>query len=251
MNSVEPNESDAPQDNAGPRAANTVERNPGGRIEVRGLDKSFRLGEEEVAVLKGVDLELAAGSSVAVVGPSGSGKSTLLHLVGTLDRPDAGTIRIDGVDLASLAGDALSRFRSDQIGFVFQDHHLLPQHTVLQNTLIPTLAHRGAFGGRRRAELLLDAVGLSHRLDHRPAQLSGGERQRAAIARALINRPSVLLCDEPTGNLDAATASTVSDLLFDLHAQEGGTMIVVTHSHDLAQRFPSTLRLEGGLLVEV
>ncbi|REJ77090.1 MAG: ABC transporter ATP-binding protein [Acidobacteria bacterium] len=231
-------------------AGQSTSRQEGGAVRARSLDKSYRLGGEEVVVLRGADLDLAAGEAVAVIGPSGSGKSTLLHILGTLERPDAGSVEIDGVDLSSLEGERLSRFRSDRVGFVFQDHHLLPQYGVLQNVLMPTLAHPGAVGTRQRAEQLLGAVGLAHRLDHRPAQLSGGERQRAAIARALINRPSLLLCDEPTGNLDGATADVVGDLLFELHRREGGTMVVVTHSLDLAGRFPRTLRLDKGQLRE-
>ena len=220
-------------------------------LSVQEVSKSFLLGEQTVRVLDGANLEMAGGQAAAIVGPSGSGKSTLLHLIGTLDRPDSGSIEIDGLDPLGLPEPELARFRNRSIGFVFQDHHLLPQYSVLENVLLPTLAFRhDQTSARRRAGDLLRGVGLEHRLGHRPAELSGGERQRVAVARALINRPSLLLCDEPTGSLDAKTAEAVSDLLIELHRQEGAMLIVVTHSPDLAGRFERRYALEDGRCVE-
>jgi len=219
-------------------------------LSVQDVSKSFLLGEETVRVLDGATLEMAAGEAAAIVGPSGSGKSTLLHLIGTLDRPDSGSIEIDGRDPLALPEPELARFRNRSIGFVFQDHHLLPQYSVLENVLLPTLAFRhDARAARDRAAELLRGVGLEHRLGHRPAQLSGGERQRVAVARALINRPSLLLCDEPTGSLDSKTAGAVSDLLLELHRRESAMLIVVTHSPDLAGRFERRYALEEGRCV--
>lgn len=220
------------------------------RLEVRDLRKSYVTDGGPVPVLAGLTFALAAGDSVAVVGPSGSGKSTLLQVVGTLDEPTEGEIRIDGQDPFELPEADLARFRNQRIGFVFQDHHLLPQYTLLENVLLPTLAFPGGAPAEARARELLERVGLSHRLDHRPGQLSGGERQRTAIARALIQRPGILLCDEPTGNLDEASAGAVADLLFELHGQEGNLLVVVTHSMELAERFQRRLEMRGGSCVE-
>ena len=226
------------------------ERRASGGLSVREVSKSFLLGEETVRVLDGANLELAAGEAAAIIGPSGSGKSTLLHLIGTLDRPDSGSIEIDGRDPLALPEPELARFRNRRIGFVFQDHHLLPQYSVVENVLLPTLAFKTDAGqARDRAAGLLGAVGLEHRLGHRPAELSGGERQRVAVARALINQPALLLCDEPTGSLDAATAAAVSDLLLELHESQGATLIVVTHSRGLAERFARRFTLEDGRCV--
>ena len=219
-------------------------------LSVQDVSKSFLLGDETVRVLDGANLEMASGEAAAIVGPSGSGKSTLLHLIGTLDRPDSGSIEIDGRDPLALPEPELARFRNSSIGFVFQDHHLLPQYSVLENVLLPTLAFAGDRGAaRERAAELLGAVGLEHRLGHRPAELSGGERQRVAVARALINRPSLLLCDEPTGSLDGKTAAAVSEQLLELHAREGSILIVVTHSPELAGRFERRYALEDGRCV--
>lgn len=217
-------------------------------LSVRDIHKRFETGSATVEVLSGVSFDLAAGEALAVTGPSGSGKSTLLHLVGTLDRPTSGTIAIAGADPFGLPEPELARFRNRTVGFVFQDHHLLPQFTVLENVLLPTLAFPGGAAAGERAKELLDRVGLSHRLSHRPAELSGGERQRVAVARALINRPSLLLCDEPTGSLDRAAAGSVADLLFELHAAEGAVLIVVTHSLELAARFGRRCDLTEGRL---
>ncbi|NKB67569.1 MAG: ATP-binding cassette domain-containing protein [Candidatus Latescibacteria bacterium] len=206
----------------------------------------------EVEVLRDISLCLAAGQSLAVTGPSGSGKSTLLQLMGTLDRPSSGCLRIARADPFALGEEALARLRNKTVGFVFQDHHLLPQYSLLENCLLPTLA----FGGgdpavRGRAQTLLERVGLAHRLDHRPAALSGGERQRTALARALINEPALLLCDEPTGNLDQGTASEVADLLFELHRVVGGVLVIVTHDPVLAARCQLHCVLEGGTCAPV
>jgi lipoprotein-releasing system ATP-binding protein len=221
-----------------------------GALQVVGVSKRYAGPRQDVVVLDGVDLALGAGEAACITGPSGSGKSTLLHIIGGLEPPSGGCVTLDGVDPYGLGERALARFRNQQIGFVFQDHYLLPQLVVLDNVLLPMLASRPSSSalqaGRARAHQLLASVGLEHRLDHRPAELSGGERQRAAIARALISKPSLLLCDEPTGNLDARTATAVGDLLFDLHAKEGGSLLVVTHSIDLAARFERRFELEGG-----
>ena len=203
------------------------------------------------AVLRDVNLRVIAGESLAIVGPSGSGKSTLLNLMGALDRPSAGTVRLDGQDLGTLDDKALAAIRNRRIGFVFQLHHLLPQCTVLENVLVPTLV-----GGRRgadeevldRAGRLLERVGLSDRADYRPGRISGGERQRAAVVRALINAPALLLADEPTGSLDRSSAENLTQLLAELNREEHVTLIVVTHSDALAARMGRTLELRDGAL---
>jgi lipoprotein-releasing system ATP-binding protein len=220
-------------------------------LDVRAVHKHFALGERTVEVLHGVSFSLGGEESLVLMGPSGSGKSTLLHILGTLDHADRGSVTIDGVDPSSLPESRLARFRNSTIGFVFQDSHLLPQYSVLENVLLPALAFptsgRDLQGWGRE---LLDRVGLSDRLEHHPAELSGGERQRVAVARALINRPRLLLCDEPTGSLDAATASAIADLLFQLHSEEENMMLVVTHSVELADRFARQLELREGQCYE-
>jgi len=219
-------------------------------LKATDIHKHFDTDTRRVEVLRGISFEMAQGESLAVIGPSGSGKSTLLHLLGTLDKPSAGNIEINGINPLSLPEPALAKFRNNVVGFVFQDHHLLPQYSVLENVLIPTLAFKNTKSDREsRALELLARVGLDHRLDHRPAELSGGERQRAAVARALINRPSLLLCDEPTGNLDHATAKSVVCLLFDLHRQERNILIVVTHNRELADSFARRLEFREGTCV--
>jgi lipoprotein-releasing system ATP-binding protein len=200
-------------------------------------------------VLRGVSLELAPAQNVAIVGPSGSGKSTLLHVIGTLEKPTSGRVMLDGEDPSSFDEPHLAAFRNRQIGFVFQDHHLLPQCSVLENVLVPTIA-TGPTAAETidRARDLLDRVGLSERLDHRPAELSGGERQRVAIARALVNRPVLLLADEPTGNLDRTTAGRIAELLLQLQEQEQMMLMVVTHSPELAGKMSHRLELDDGRL---
>ncbi len=217
-------------------------------LSVRELHKSFSFGEREIPVLRGVSFAAEPGETLAVLGPSGSGKSTLLHLLGTLERPSSGEIRLGDRDLHALPEPALARFRNERIGFVFQDHHLLPQYSALENVLLPALAFRRNWReARPRALELLERVGLGERLRHRPAELSGGERQRAALARALLLRPALLLCDEPTGSLDHSTAEGILDLLLEL-PREGGTILVAaTHSLELAARFGRRLRLRDGL----
>ena len=218
-------------------------------LEVAGVSKHYPGPAGSIAVLSGIDLRLERGESVSIVGPSGSGKSTLLHILGALDPPSAGTVRFDGVDPYALDERNLAAFRNRQVGFVFQDHHLLPQCSVLENVLIPTLVATGAAGGfRTRAHDLLEQVGLGHRLHHRPAELSGGERQRVAIARALVCRPQLVLCDEPTGNLDHEATRTVADLLLELHGAQRTILVVVTHNLDLARRFAATYRLDDAQL---
>ncbi len=230
----------------------------GGDLNLSHIYKTYYGGGgNQVPVLADVSLKLAAGENMAITGPSGSGKSTLLQIIGTLDHPDRGEVVIGDTRPFELDEAGLARFRNREIGFIFQEHHLLPQYSVLENVLVPTLAFPPAkhakeeVGGRDRALELLDKVGLAHRLGHRPGELSGGERQRVAVARALTNRPRLLLCDEPTGSLDSATAGTVSDLLLDLHAAEKTILIVVTHSLTLAQRFARRIELQEGLCVEI
>lgn len=219
-------------------------------LSVVEVTKEFPTRAEPLVVLRGCSFELARGQSLAILGPSGSGKSTLLQIVGTLDQPTSGQVRLGGDDPFRLNEPRLARFRNERIGFVFQDHHLLPQCTVLENVLIPTLAGGGATEAAfDRARMLLDRVGLSARLDHRPAELSGGERQRVAIARALIRQPMLLLADEPTGNLDRSTASTIGDLLLELQQSDQTMLVVVTHSLELAARFQHKVEIDGGRLV--
>ncbi len=204
-----------------------------------------------LVVLAGVTLRVASGESVALLGPSGSGKSTLLNILGTLEPPTRGRVRLDDVEPAALSEPALARFRNRTLGFVFQDHHLLPQCTALENVLVPTLAGPAAPDAARRAAELLARVGLADRASHRPAELSGGERQRVALARALINRPRVILADEPTGNLDESTAESIAALLAELPRRDGVMLIVVTHSAALARQCDRVLRLHAGRLEPV
>ena len=206
-----------------------------------------------LTVLKDVTLKISAGNSLAVVGPSGSGKSTLLNIMGALDRPSRGKVVLQGKDLAELDDSALAHLRSGRIGFVFQLHHLLPQCTVLENVLLPTIATERTGSpkqARTRAAQLLERVGLTDLQNHRPGELSGGQRQRVAVIRALINKPQLLLADEPTGSLDAASAENISDLLVDLNRSEKVTLIVVTHSSKLAQKMQKLLHLDDGCLKE-
>jgi ABC-type lipoprotein export system ATPase subunit len=205
---------------------------------------------ERLEVLRGITLEIARGESLAIIGPSGSGKSTVLNIIGTLDRPTSGHVLLEGKDLSQLDDIQLAAVRNQQIGFVFQSHYLLPQCTVLENVLVPTLAGKGAprNGAEERAKQLLDRVGLGQRLGHRPGQLSGGERQRVAVVRALINKPQLLLADEPTGALDRASAQELGQLLVDLNREQGVTLIVATHALDLARRMGRVLELRDGIL---
>jgi len=200
--------------------------------------------------LRGVNLDVAPGDALAIMGPSGSGKSTLLYILGTLDRPTAGTATLEGTDPFALDEAKLAAFRNRKIGFVFQEHHLLPQCSVLENVLIPTLVNPSGRpdDAMKWARELLDRVGLGHRLEHRPAELSGGERQRVAVARSLIHKPSLLLADEPTGNLDSGNAKAIGELLLELHRAERNILVVVTHSRELAETFPRRAEMADGRL---
>jgi len=220
-------------------------------LSVESLNKSYRSGEETLHVLRDLSLQMTAGQSLAVVGPSGSGKSTLLQILGTLDEPDSGSVRLDGTDPFELSETQLAAFRNRNIGFIFQDHHLLPQLTVLENVLIPALA-TGSAGADdfARAEELLQRVSLGPRLAHLPGQLSGGERERVAIARALFRDPVLILADEPTGNLDRRTAEQVTELLLELQQHSGAMLITVTHSDSLAAAMGRRAELIDGQLVE-
>jgi lipoprotein-releasing system ATP-binding protein len=216
-------------------------------LTVEHLRKEYATPQGPLSVLEDVSLALAAGESVCVTGPSGSGKSTLLNVLGALEPPTSGTVRLDGADPFALPERELAVFRNRAVGFVFQDHCLLPQCSVLENVLVPTLvAPPGDHEARARA--LLERVSLQRRLAHRPAELSGGEKQRVALARALVLAPRLLLCDEPTGNLDAAAAAAVADLLFELHERERTILVMVTHSAELAARFTNRRRLVNARL---
>jgi lipoprotein-releasing system ATP-binding protein len=219
---------------------------------VEQLTKSYPTPGDPLVVLRGVNLSLQSGDSLAVVGPSGSGKSTLLNLIGGLDLPSSGRVVMDGEDITRMSERSLSRFRNRKIGFVFQDHHLLPQCSVFENVLIPCLAQgRPSRDQVEWAAYLLERVGLSDRKDHRPSELSGGERQRAALARALVLRPVLILADEPTGNLDATSGQRVAELLLELQAENHAILITVTHSPTLASLMSRQMRLEDGRLVDM
>jgi len=214
------------------------------------LHKNYPTPGEPLRVLRGVELHLAAGDTMAIVGASGSGKSTLLNIIAALDEPTSGSVRLDGVDPFALSAAALAAFRSRRIGFVFQDHHLLPQCTAAENLLIAALAAgRVTEADQQRAADLLDRVGLLGRADHLPSELSGGERQRIALARALMNRPALLLCDEPTGNLDSRTAGEVTDLLLSLARRDEAIVLLVTHAAALAEKLDEVRQLADGVLV--
>ena len=218
-------------------------------LEVRQLNKDYATADGPLSILRGLDLTMQRGEALAITGPSGSGKSTLLYILGALDSPTSGGVTLDGHDPFKLSEAQQAEFRNRQIGFIFQDHHLLPQCSVLENVLIPTLPGKGANSATEaRARELLDRVGLAPRIGHRPAQLSGGERQRVAVCRALINQPTLLLADEPTGNLDRATAESVGTLLLELNREFNTLLVCVTHSTELADRFPKHSELRDGRL---
>jgi putative ABC transport system ATP-binding protein len=214
-------------------------------IEIRDLDLSLGRGAARVHILQGISLTIRRGEAVGLIGPSGSGKSTLLMALAGLEKPDRGAIVVDGVSLAGMSEDALAKFRGARIGIVFQSFHLIPTLTALENVAAP-LELAGASDAFERAEAELAAVGLAGRLRHYPAQLSGGEQQRVALARALAPRPAILVADEPTGNLDEATGQAIIDLMFELRAERGATLVLVTHDPDLAARCDRTIRLRSG-----
>jgi lipoprotein-releasing system ATP-binding protein len=221
-------------------------------LTVDHLRKEYSTRDEPLVVLRDVSMELSAGQNLAILGPSGSGKSTLLHIIGTLEEPTSGQVQLQSQDPFQLQESELAHFRNHNIGFVFQEHHLLPQLSVLENVLLPTLAE-GVTDPRMvtRARELIDRVGLAPRIDHRPAELSGGERQRVAVARALIRRPILLLADEPTGSLDRTNAVSIGKLLLELQKEEGTILVVVTHSLDLADLLDQRMELDDGVLSAV
>lgn len=225
------------------------------QLSLRNVAKEYDSPEglDPVRVLNDLSLDIEVGEAVSIVGPSGCGKSTLLNIIGTLDTPSSGEVILNGQDLVGLPERDLAQIRNRSIGFVFQSHHLLPQCSILENVLIPTLAgvsNTSPHKRRDRAEHLIGRVGLGSRIHHRPSQLSGGERQRVALVRSLINQPVLLLADEPTGSLDQQTARQLSDLLLELNEEEGVTLIVVTHSLELARRMPRKLQLDQGRLID-
>lgn len=212
-------------------------------LVVENLSKEYRTPRGALPILSGVSLTLRRGDAAAVMGPSGSGKSTLLYVLGALEPPTSGSVTLDGQNPFALGEKSLATFRNREVGFLFQDHCLLPQCSVLENVLTPTLVARGGNDYSERARTLLGEVGLSERMHHRPSELSGGEKQRAALARALMMRPTLLLCDEPTGNLDQKAADNVASLLLELHRAQETVLVVVTHSAELSERFPLKYRL--------
>jgi len=218
-------------------------------LTVSSVTKDFPTPTGPLRILENVSFAMAPGEAAAIMGPSGSGKSTLLYILGALDRPTSGSVTLGGEDPFTLKANALAAFRNRRIGFVFQDHALLPQCSVMENVLVPTLVGAPDPEAPSRAKALLDRVGLGGRLGHRPAQLSGGEKQRVAIARAMVRQPQLLLCDEPTGNLDAESAEAVAALLFELHQAQKTVLVVVTHSDALAARFPVRFHLHQRALV--
>ena len=221
-------------------------------LQVSNVSKHYSTPRGPLVVLSDVTFALAPGEAAVVTGPSGSGKSSLLHVLGALDPPSSGTVTLDGRNAFTLSPKAIAEFRNAEVGFVFQDHCLLPQCSVLENVLVPTLVASNGAGGvddRSRARHLIEQVGLADRVDHRPGELSGGEKQRVAIARALIRHPRLVLCDEPTGNLDQQSASVVASLLLDLHRRQQNILVVVTHSERLAAQFPIRFELTDRKLV--
>jgi lipoprotein-releasing system ATP-binding protein len=220
-------------------------------IQLKNVHKTFQISNQKIDALRGVDLSMQKGQLVAVAGRSGSGKSTLLHVIGTLDTPSSGAVALNGRDVSNLSDKDASLFRNRTVGFVFQMNNLLPEFSALENVIMPGLiAGLSPNALRDRAKALLTAVDLSHRLDHRPAELSGGEQQRVAIARALLMEPPILLCDEPTGNLDKKNGERVEEILMELSRRTSVTMLLVTHDAELAKRMPSQVVMEDGKIVD-
>ncbi len=215
-------------------------------LQAKGIHKAYGA----LPILKGVDITVEKGEIVSIVGASGAGKSTLLHIIGTLDKPDQGSIFIDGIDIHKLSAKKLSAFRNEHIGFVFQFHHLLPEFTALENVCIPAFIHgQGRAEAETKAKELLELLGVSHRIDHKPAEMSGGEQQRVSVARALMNDPSIILADEPSGNLDSENAAALHQLFFDLRTKFQQTFIIVTHNEELARISDRTIHMRDGLVV--
>ncbi|MFP5262917.1 MAG: ABC transporter ATP-binding protein [Blastocatellia bacterium] len=218
-------------------------------LKVAGLSKTYRSGDNRVTVFDDLSLEIQAGEMVAIVGPSGAGKSTLLHLLGGLDRPSAGEVKVGEFDILKLSDVDLARFRNREIGFIFQFHHLLPEFTAVENAMMPLLINRASHkAARRSAESMLEAVGLAGRSTHRPGEMSGGEQARVALARALVSRPRLLLADEPTGDLDSKTSESIHNLLKEIHGSQKLTSVIVTHNERLASICDRVLHLEDGRL---
>jgi lipoprotein-releasing system ATP-binding protein len=221
-------------------------------IQVEDVSKAYTQQKTRIEVLRGVHMQIATGEMVAIVGPSGAGKSTLLHLMGGLERPSSGTVRYGEVDLLQLRDDHLADFRNCHIGFVFQFHHLLPEFSALENTMLPALIQRrGKHEAQQEAQQLLASVGLGNRVHHRPGELSGGEQQRVAVARALMNKPDVILADEPTGNLDRATGQSMQKLLRQLNEERGQTFVIVTHDREFAAHMDRAISLVDGKISAV
>ncbi len=215
-------------------------------IQVAGLYKSYSNGPQKVEVIKGLNLEIKSGDVAIITGPSGVGKSTLLHVLGLLDNPDSGEIKIGGQNIANMDENKIAKLRNNTIGFVFQFHHLLPEFSALENVLIPLMIYDKAIEGKEYALHLLDMVGLSHRLDHKPRELSGGEQQRVAVARAIVNKPQIVLADEPTGNLDRANGDSLYNLLLKLNKEIGQTLLIVTHNEHMTTKASHLIELEDG-----
>lgn len=223
-------------------------------LTAKDLHKIYRTGAKEIRAVNGISIEIKKGRSIAIVGPSGAGKSTLMHILGGLDKPTSGRILLDGTDMYRLADRDRADVRNKRIGFVFQFYHLLPEFTALENVALPALISSNdtrytIHDTRGRAEAALKAVGLEHRLDHLPSRLSGGESQRVAIARALVNEPDILLCDEPTGNLDSKNSEAIYELLFGIQSKSDSTLVIVSHDEKLASRVNDVIRLKDGKVV--